>query len=607
MCGIAGKVRWQGQPVLDAVERMVARLRHRGPDFQRCMDVDGVAAFGHARLSIIDLSPLGHQPMQDDSGRFTLTYNGEVYNFRELRAKLEQAGHRFRSTSDTEVVLHALAAWGPRACERFNGMFALAFWDRETRELLLARDRFGKKPLFFTQLDGTFTFASELSALRADPGVGPRLGLSIAALNHYLALGYVLSPLTIHPCVESLEPATFLRVKDGRIAERTRYWDYRACFDSTTREGEQDIVRHLDDLFDQAVRRRLVADTPIGAFLSGGVDSSSVVARMRKYLPYDLHSFSVGFEEATYDESPDAQRMAQTLGTIHHHRMVPSSEGPALMERAVGRFDAPFADTSLVPMVEVSRVAAEHLKVVLSGDGADELFGGYPTYVADSLKRKLDALPRPLRRVGAAVFARAWTDTRKRLGVGFKVRQFAKGLTADPHYAHYVWRELFNEPERIAILGPQHAEEIRATHPFAEFRRHYEEARGLDPLAQHLYVDAKTWLVDDILVKVDRATMAFSLEARAPYLDADLAAYVASIPSRLKVRGRRGKWILKRMLAPHLPPQTLAKPKAGFNAPINSWLNNTRDTEFRFFARWVLDHFGAADAREALQLHWEDA
>ncbi|MCX7824757.1 MAG: asparagine synthase (glutamine-hydrolyzing) [Verrucomicrobiae bacterium] len=606
MCGIAGKVRWDGRPVLDAVERMIARLHHRGPDFHCCLDIDGVAAFGHARLSIIDLSPLGHQPMQDDSGRYTITYNGEVYNFRELRAELEKAGHRFRSTSDTEVVLHALIAWGPCACERFNGMFAIAFWDRQTRELVLARDRFGKKPLFFTQLDGTFSFASELSALRADPAIGPRLGISIAALNHYLALGYMLSPLTIHPGVESLEPATFLRVRDGRVVERTRYWDYRACFTTTTRESEADIVRHLDHLFDQAVRRRLVADTPIGAFLSGGVDSSSVVARMRKYLPYDLHTFSVGFAEDTYDESADARLMAGVLGTIHHDRFIPRGEGRALVEHAVSRFDAPFADNSLVPMVEVSRVASQHVKVVLSGDGADEMFGGYPTYVADGLKRRLDLLPRPLRRAAAAVLSRARTDTRKRLGLGFKLRQFAKGLPADPHYAHYVWRELFDESERIAILGSQHAEEIRATHPFLSFRRHYEEAAGLDPLAQHLYVDAKTWLADDILVKVDRATMAFSLEARAPYLDPDLAAYVASIPSSLKVRGRRGKRILKRMLAPHLPPQTIAKRKSGFNAPINSWLGQERETEFRFFARWVLDRFLAAEGRGAVEIHWEN-
>jgi len=335
------------------------------------------------------------------------------------------------------------------------------------------------------------------------------------------------------------------------------------------------------------------------------VDSSSVVARMRKYLPYDLHTFSVGFAEDTYDESADARLMAGVLGTIHHDRFIPRVEGPALVEHAVSRFDAPFADNSLVPMVEVSRVAAEHVKVVLSGDGADELFGGYPTYIADGLKRRLDLLPGPFRQAAASLFSRARTDTRKRLGLGFKLRQFAKGLTTDPRYAHYVWRELFDEPERIALLGPQHAEEIRATHPFLTFRRHYEEAAGLDPLAQHLYVDAKTWLVDDILVKVDRATMAFSLEARAPYLDPDLAAYVASIPSRYKVRGRRGKRILKRMLAPHLPPSTIAKRKSGFNAPINSWLGQERETEFRFFARWVLDRFLAAEGHGAVDIHWD--
>jgi asparagine synthase (glutamine-hydrolysing) len=590
MCGIVGMI-GRGSGRARTLEAMVARIRHRGPDHQAVRELDEHAAFGHARLSIIDLSPLGHQPMTSPDGRYTITYNGEVYNFAELKRELAARGHAFVGGSDTEVVLAAFGEWGTGAFERLDGMFALAIWDARERTVTLARDRFGKKPLYFTELGGGLTFASELSALAADPSIPLRR--SVAGLNHFRAIGYILAPHTIWRDVYKLEAATWMQWRDGRVVGKARYWDYRAAFARPTREREPEIVEHLRALFDDAVGKRTVGDVPVGAFLSGGVDSSSVCAFLRPRVPYALHTFTVGFEAASYDESADAQRLATRLGTIHHERRLLDREGAALVAHAVDCYDEPFSDTSLVPMVEIARLAGEHVKVVLSGDGADEIFGGYATYLADRLKRQLDGVPSFIRRRLARVLARSPVSNRK-TGLGFRLRQFARGLPEDHRRAHYAWRELSTEAERRAWLADASAEELAETHPFHTFRRHYDEAADLDPLAQHLYVDAKTWLTDDVLVKVDRATMASSVEARCPYLDRALVEYVASIPSSLKIRRGRQKYLLKKMLADKLPAETLNKKKAGFNAPINQWLGHSGDDEFRFFNRWVAERRGFA-------------
>lgn len=600
MCGIAGKVRSDGKDERVTLERMVARLRHRGPDRQAVVDVDGVATLGHARLSIIELSSLGDQPMQDERGRLTLVYNGEVYNFQALRRELEAAGRRFRGNSDTEVVLNAYDEWGKSAFARFNGMFALALWDRERRELVLARDRFGKKPLYYSELGGAFAFASEIGALLTDEDIGSRARYSIAGMNHYLALGYILGPLSAYDGIFKLEPASYLVYRDGRIVERTRYWEYHQCFRRRTRESEGDVVEHLAGLLDESVRLRLVSDVPVGTFLSGGVDSSGIAALAQRHLTYDLHSFTIGFSQASYDESEDARRMADQLGTIHHARLILEEEGRPLIERAVACYDEPFSDTSLVPMVEVARLAAAHMRVVLSGDGGDELFAGYVTYLADDLKRRLDVFPLALRRLAAAALARLALPSRRRLPLAFRLRQFAKGLAASREYAHYAWRELHDEEERIALIGAEHADEIRATHPFGTFARYFDEVADLDPLSQQLYVDAKTWLVDDILVKIDRATMAFSLEARAPFLDARLAEYAASLPPELKLRRGQPKYVLKQAMRRLLPRRTVEKKKSGFNAPIRAWLGGTGTNEFTFFNRYVAEKHG-------LPLAWRPA
>lgn len=586
MCGIAGMIRPGGHGLHESVSKMVARLTHRGPDHHAVVDVDEGVVFGHTRLSILDLSPLGHQPMTTPDGRYTITYNGEVYNFAELREELRRFGHRFVSQSDTEVILAAFAQWHTAAFDRFNGMFAIGIWDRVARELILARDRFGKKPLYYTALGGGLSFTSELTAFQLLPDIGPRLAISTAALNHYLAIGYVLSPLTIYQDTFALEPATYLRYRDGRIVETSRYWDYGASFRRRVHGSEDQIAEELFGRLDCAVRRRLVSDVPVGAFLSGGADSSGIAALAQRHLPYPLHTFTIGFEDSSYDESAEAQVVATSLGTTHHERRLGHGNIASMIDEAIGVYDEPFSDTSLVPTVALAQLARQYVTVALSGDGADEIFAGYATYRADRLKRRADLLPGGVRRLIAGRLARV-QGSRSKVSVGFKLSQFAKGLARDYQAAHYAWRELHSEAERIAIIGSDHAEEIRESDPLRVFRGHYDQVRDLDQLSQHLYVDAQTWLVDDVLVKVDRASMASSLEVRCPFLDRDVVEYVAGIPSQLKIRGGAQKYILKKMLARHLPGSTLARKKTGFNAPINAWLGHDGDNEFRYFNRYV--------------------
>jgi asparagine synthase (glutamine-hydrolysing) len=587
MCGIAGKIRYDGRDVSQLLAQMIERLSHRGPDDQGVFD-DGVAALAHTRLSIIDLSPSGHQPMHDGSGRFTITYNGEVYNYRDLKREL--ADRPFRGTSDTEVVIEEFARRGVDAFARFNGMFACAIWDARARELTLARDRFGEKPLYYAVVDGELIFASEVRALLADERVAERAKPSIAGLNHYYALGYTLGEQTLYDVVKRLEPATYLRFREGQIVEKTRYWDYRRSFAVKTTEREADIVKHVDTLLEKAVRDRLVSDVPVGAFLSGGIDSSGVVAIARNAVSYNLQTFTIGFSEQSYDESVDARLVSQHFGTAHHERRLAIHQGDhSVIDRAIDCYDEPFSDTSLIPMVSVAELASEHVKVVLSGDGADEIFCGYPTYRADWMKQRLDALPMFVRRQLETI-ASKWPLSQRKTSLGFKLRQFSRGVLTDFRLAHYRWRELHTLEERVALLGERHADEIRASDPSLCFMRHYQDAADLDELSQHLYVDAKTFLVDDVLVKVDRATMAFSLEARAPYLDADLAAYSGSIPSHLKLNWRQQKYILKRALAHRVPTATLKKKKSGFGSPVNIWLENRKDNEYRYFNRYVAEH-----------------
>lgn len=590
MCAIAGKLKWDEQRVSgEGIEAMCAHMAHRGPDDKGIVSLNNIV-LGHRRLSIIDLSHNARQPMSTPDQRYHIVYNGEVYNFKSIRKELEGAGFEFRTSSDTEVVLYSYAHWGVECLSRFNGMFALAIWDAERRELFLARDRFGKKPLYYYSNKGKdFVFASELTALLKDNDV-PAV-LSLEGLNCYLALGYILSPLTIYEDLYKLEPATYMIVSESGV-KKVRYWDYAAEFRNKTVEKDRDIAVRLLALLADSVKLRMVSDVPVGAFLSGGIDSSSIVCLMKNNHDNILHTFSIGFNIPSYDESADALKVADWLNTTHHEKILSIDSGD-IIDCAIAIYDEPFSDTSLVPMAALSKLASTQVKVVLSGDGADELFAGYITYTADKMYRLLSPVPHFVKetmyKLNRSIEHLTANDTaRTKLSWHYKRKQFLKGLTGSPELAHYSWRLIHTTEEREEIMGARHRELIHDTDPFHRFKRHYANVEGLNWLDRSLYVDAMTWLPDDILVKVDRASMRSGLEARCPYLDVNLASFAAKIPAELKMRGLRKKHILKLALRDTLPEFILNKKKSGFSSPVGSWLGSTNGDEFKAFNKYVL-------------------
>jgi len=584
MCGIAGKLHWGSDVGNTSVARMCEKMLHRGPDGGGILHLPEIT-LGQRRLAIIDLSENGKQPMSTHDDRFHITYNGEVYNFQELKKELV-AHYPFKSTSDTEVLLYAYQHWGIDFVKRLNGMFALVIWDDLKKELFIARDRFGQKPLYYYRMpNGGIAFASELNALLEDESI-PR-NISYEALNHFLAIGYILAPLSVYQEVKKLEAAHYIHITNGgKSWEQSRYWDYAASFRNKTELKEKGIIEKLQTLIEKAVERRLISDVPVGAFLSGGIDSSSVVATMKKFHQGKLHTFSMGFEQDSYNELPDAQLVADFVKTVHHTEICSVNKGDyAYLDKALDAFGEPFADNSLIPMLEVSRIAREQVTVSLSGDGADEFFAGYITYNADRLYHLAQYCPAFIRKMILAWAKKGATSGK--LNFKYKLKQFLHGTLATPRKAHYLWRIIHHPEERIKILGEQYRDLVYASDPYHIFEQHYKEVKDLHWLDQHLYVDAKTWMADDILVKVDRTTMQHSLEARCPYLDVDLVSFAASIPANLKLKGSTTKYILKKALKGILPDTVLFKKKAGFNAPTGDWIGQDGADEFKAFNRYV--------------------
>lgn len=585
MCGIAGKLNWETFSSAGTVLKMCEKMIHRGPDDSGIVTLENIT-LGHRRLSIIDLSDNAKQPMVSRDGRYHIVYNGEVYNFKDIRKELKSLNVSFKSNSDTEVVLYSYIQWGKECLNRFNGMFAFAIWDNHLKELFLARDRFGKKPLYYhINNRKELTFASELTALIADNSIPRRI--SFEALNCYLAIGYILSPMTLYKDVYKLEPASYMLVSnEGEKITKHKYWDYAKVFYPKTGEDESTIAEHLKFLLEESVKRRMVSDVPIGAFLSGGVDSSSIVSLMKKYHKGDLHTFSVGFRQESYNEMTDAERTAKWIGTIHHNHICEVNDGMDILNNALDSFDELFADNSLIPTYEVSRLASQYVTVVLSGDGADELFAGYVTYKADKYYNYVRFVPQFLKKAFIKLGVN-YANFQKKLNWGYKTKQFFYGALHSPEQAHYLWRVFFHPEERIGILGEQYKELIYDTDPFHIFKKYYDVVADLKALDRNLYVDGMTWLPDDILVKVDRVSMQSSIEVRCPYLDVELLSYAASIPVELKMKGLKTKYILKKALKDVLPGFVLSKKKSGFNAPIGAWIDTKGLDEFCAFNRYV--------------------
>jgi asparagine synthase (glutamine-hydrolysing) len=588
MCGIAGILHYGNLSDSSLVKRMCDKISHRGPDDHHYLHLPEIE-LGHRRLSIIDLTQEARQPMTDAPGTLTIVFNGEIYNYLELKDELLKRGHRFRNNSDTEVILNAYAAWGKDCLKRFNGMFAFAIWDAARKELFVARDRLGKKPFYYCFLPGgTFVFASEPRAILEHPSVSPMIDME--AVNCYLALGYILSPLSFYSAIKKLPAAHWMLISaGGRKREQSCYWDYAQRLSvkkiTNEKEAKEGILHYLE----KAVRYRLISDVPVGAFLSGGVDSSAVVAAVRRLRKDDLKTFSIGFDKDSYNEMTEARFSADLFQTEHFDHLMEKKGSLELLKRAVDCFDEPFSDNSLIPMCKVSELAARHVKVVLSGDGADELFGGYITYKADKIYQLYRFVPPPLRRKAFLLVKENKVNEKKKIGFKYKMRQFLQGASGDFEKAHYSWRLVFPPEERVAILGQQHRELVYDTDPEKQFRRYFDNVADMHWLDRALYVDAMTWLTDDILVKVDRTTMHYGLEARAPFLDTELIEFAASIHADLKLKGATTKYILKEALRSWLPDAVLFRNKSGFNAPTGDWIGNAEGDEFRSFNKFVFD------------------
>jgi asparagine synthase (glutamine-hydrolysing) len=559
MCGIAGFIWIDGRGERIAPGRtartMADTLTHRGPDDAGVWEsADACVGLSHRRLSIIDLSPLGRNPMSWDGGRLWITFNGEIYNFGELRSELESRGHRFRSQTDTEVILAAYDQWGLDAVQRFAGMFAFALWDAPRRRLWLVRDRVGKKPLYYAQLDRTLRFASELKAIVVDPTF-PR-DVDADAVRLYLRFGYVPSPLTIYRHARKLPPAHYLVCEDGSVRVQ-RYWDPVSYATGQRAISDADAEAELEDRLGTAVRQRMIADVPLGAFLSGGIDSSLVVALMQEQSGAPVRTFSIRFTNPQFNEADHAAAVAKHLGTEHYEETCGEAEMLALVDRLPQMFDEPFADSSAVPTYLVSRIAREKVTVALSGDGGDELFLGYPRYKFHVRGARVLDLPRPLRRAAATVAERLPTRRLRRIG------EVLRSDDEDQYIRFVTW---WTAADVLALTGqPEPAGPL-----YADARARSTNMSRVDRAG---LLDFVSYLPEDILTKVDRASMAVSLEARAPMLDHRLVEFALQLPPSLKLRHGTSKWLLRRLLYKRVPKELLDRPKMGFGVPLADWFN----------------------------------
>ncbi|MDD9916137.1 MAG: asparagine synthase (glutamine-hydrolyzing) [Rhodospirillaceae bacterium] len=574
MCGIAGfldlKRQTDAQSLASQAEAMGGAQIHRGPDSGGVWTDEAAGiALSFRRLAIIDLSPAGDQPMVSASGRHVLIFNGEIYNFKELRADLEAAGHRFRGDSDTEAMLEGFAAWGIEATvARLIGMFAFALWDREERRLWLGRDRLGIKPLYYGERDGLFLFGSELKALRAKDGWTPRIDRD--ALAAFTRFNHVPTPLSIYEGIRKLPPATLLSYRPGEAPALIRYWDMERVATQTRRDiPDEEAIAEAETLLTDAVSRRMVADVPLGALLSGGIDSATVVALMQKSSTQPVRTFTIGFAEGGFDEAAHARAVADYLGTDHTEIAMSPDHARTVIPRLANWYDEPFADSSALPTRLVCELAQRDVTVALSGDGGDETFLGYNRYrAADALWQRMQRTPAPLRQLASCVLggvptgvwdglARLLPQARRPSLAGDKAHKLAESLRqAD---ADGIYWNLVSHWKTPIVQDGRHDDRL-SSDAITDFGE------------RMAYYDTMSYLPDDILAKVDRASMSVSLEARVPLIDHRLLEFAWSLPKRLRLRDGQSKWLLRQVLYRHVPPSIVDRPKSGFAVPIAAWL-----------------------------------
>ncbi len=567
MCGICGAVSFRGTPPRRPdIERMCRAMIHRGPDDQGVF-VDGTAGLGMRRLSIIDLVT-GHQPIHNEDETVWVIQNGEVYNFPELREQLTAAGHRFYTRTDTEVIVHLYEEHGLDFVDKMNGMFGLAIWDIGRQRLVLARDRMGEKPLHYAQADKGLVFGSELKSLLEHPAVGRSLNLE--AMDMYLTMEYVPAPHSIYRGVKKLLPGEMLVFSRAGLDLR-QYWDIEFVH-KMGRRNEEELAVELRDHLRDAVRRRLIADVPLGVFLSGGIDSSAVAALARESSTEQVKTFSVAFTEKSFDESDFARRVAKRLGTDHHELTLSPDVLLDVVPEVAFFLDEPLGDASIIPTYVLSRFTRRHVKVALGGDGGDELFAGYPTYQAYRLARTYLALPKALRRGLVERLVMRMPVSTDNISLDFQAKRFISALEYPPATRNLLWMGSFSPEQKEALLVPDVRAELREHDTFEPVHRHMANCRATNELEKLLYLDSKMYLQDDVLVKVDRASMANSLEVRAPFLDHLLVDFVASLPIEMKLRRMTTKFLLKQAMRSYLPKGIVDRPKKGFGIPVAEWL-----------------------------------
>lgn len=568
MCGIAGIFDLHGQREIsaDLLKRMSDSIRHRGPDGEGFF-YDGGIGLAHRRLAIIDIGG-GDQPIYNEDGSIAVVFNGEIYNFQELAEELIRAGHRFKTHCDTEVIVHGWEEWGPECLQRFRGMFAFALWDSRDKTLFLARDRFGKKPLHYATLnDGQLIFASEIKALTCHPAL--ERSIDIYAIEDYFAYGYIPDPRSIFAAVRKLPGGHYLRVRRGqKLPEPVCYWDLH--FQDNRAHDEAAAVAALTEQLKTATDLRMIADVPLGAFLSGGVDSSGVVALMAGLSEQPVKTFSIAFDDPEYDETTYAQMIATRYNTDHFSRLV-DPQDISLVDRLSDIYDEPFGDDSAMPTLRVCETARERVTVALSGDGGDEIFAGYrryPWHVHEERLRTL--LPASLRRALFGTLGRLYPklDWAPRI---FRAKNTFQELALDGAEGYFMSVSVLNDALRNHLYSAKMKRQLDGYHAIEVLRRHMAAADTDDALAQAQYADIKTYLPGDILTKVDRASMAVSLEVRAPLLDHRIGEWAATLAPEMRLNGNMGKYILKKTFEPLVPGDILYRPKKGFAVPVGGW------------------------------------
>ena len=559
MCGIAGIV---GEVEKNVLIDMIGAIKHRGPDFQDTFIVNEVG-LAHARLSIIDLSKEGNQPMYDPIHKIVIVFNGEIYNFKELKKTLKNK-YAFKSNSDTEVLLFLYKEYGKNMLQKINGMFVFAIYDLKKKELFIAKDRMGKKPFYYTELSGSFLFASELKAILKHPKVNKTININ--ALNQYLTFDYVPTPNTLIKDVYKLEAGHYMIVRNRKIVEKKQYWFPEFQTKLNIPLGE--AIEKFDSLLDKATADRLVSDVPLGVFLSGGLDSSTVAYYAQKNAQQRIQTFSIGFEDKSYDESDYAKIVSEHIGSEHYSEILTAGATIDLIQEIYPQMDEPFADASLIPTYYLSKLTKKKVTVALGGDGSDELLAGYPTFISNKFKKIIYAT-RYLSLPTLKAIQHLLPVSDRNISLDFKVSQFLRGFTSERNHIHQLWLGSFLKEEKSYLLKEEF---LGKDNSYSLINAVFDASPAKQDINQIIHYYCQTYLHDDILVKVDRASMLNSLEVRAPFLDTAVIEFINSLPTHYKLNKLSGKYILKKLMEGKLPDKIIYRPKKGFGIPLSRWL-----------------------------------